>query len=258
MNLSPGFIAIPTTAGTGSEASDGIILSDDKTNQKLAILAAAGIAEYAVVDPELMVGMPPKLTASTGLDALAHSMEAYTTNLATDYSDQICEKNIETVLKYLPMAYKDGKDIVARTKMAVAATIGGWMLANVHVHTGHSIGHILGALYKIPHGVAIAYGLPYAMEYVAPVMPEKIKKCIQLMGGSLTGSETPEQLGEKVRVMLIDYAKGFGIDAKDFSSTEKHPIDEVAEKVSGELMQLFSPRKLPVESAKKMLEKIIK
>jgi alcohol dehydrogenase class IV len=257
MNHAPGFIAIPTTAGTGSELSDGIILSDDETNLKHAILAAEGIAEYAIVDPELMVGMPPKLTASTGIDALAHAMEAYTTNLASPFSDPINEKNFEIILKYLPIAYKDGKNIEARAKMAVAASMGGWMLANVHVHVGHSIGHILGAKCHVPHGVACAYALPYAMEFVAPVCPEKIKRIIEVMGGKLTGSESPVELGTKVKTMLKEYMAKFGIETKDFKLQPDITIDYLAKEVEGELMQLFTPRKMSFEDAKAILTDIV-
>lgn len=255
MNESHGTVAIPTTAGTGSEVSDGIILTDVALNKKFAILAPEGIPEYAIVDPELMASMPPRLTAATGLDVLAHVAEGYTSTLANGYSDLICEKVIEEVVKYLPMAYANGSDLEARGKMAASATLGGWMLVNVHAHLGHAIGHAIGGKFHIQHGYACAYALPYALEYAAPAVPEKIKKLINIFGGTLTGSETPEELGTMVKDLVIDFAQKLGITPQ-LPEKVDFTFEEVADEIVNEVHQNFSYKKLNKEESVEVLHKI--
>lgn len=256
MNPSKGFIAIPTTAGTGSEVSDGIIVTDEVARKKRPILCAEGIAEYAIIDPELTIGMPPHLTASTGVDVLTHSVEAYTSNLANLFTDQITSKNIETVIKWLPLAYENGKNIEARSAMSVAATIGGWMLGNAHAHIGHAIAHSIGGKFNIPHGYACAYALPYAIEFISPEAPEKCKYVAELLGAKFTGGETPAEIGKVLRDKLIEFNNLLGIKrAKEFNY-DKNIFPEVAKDIVNEVHQNFSMRKMTVNDAMNVLNKI--
>jgi succinate-semialdehyde dehydrogenase len=172
MKLSPGLICIPTTSGTGSEVSDGMVLSDEN-HVKYPILATNAMSDYAIIDPELRVGMPPGLTAATGLDTLCHFVEGFQSNAASTLTDFFNKKGIETVIKYLPRAVADGTDIEARSEMAVASVVGGWMLGTSHTNAGHSFGHTVGGHFNIPHGVACAAGEPYVIEGNAEVIPEK-------------------------------------------------------------------------------------
>lgn len=255
MKESKGFLAIPTTAGTGSEVSDGIILTDTEKNLKFAILAPEGIPEFAIVDPTLMTTMPAGLTVSTGLDALAHVVEGYTSNLSNAYSDILCEKVIETIVEYLPIAYKDGENIEARSKMAAAATYGGWMLVNVHAHLGHAIAHAIGGKMHIPHGLAAAYVLPYAIEHVAEEIPEKIKKLIGFFGGSVDENAEAKDLGPVIRDLILDFTKKLDVQPQ-LPEKMDATFEEVAEEAVVEVHQNFAYKRMNKEEVVSTLEKI--
>lgn len=253
MNDTEGMVAVPTTAGTGSEVSDGIILTDTTTDKKFPILHPENAPEYAIVDPELMLSMPRNLTASTGMDVLAHAMEGYSSNIANGYSDLICEKLIETVIDYLPAAVNDGSNLEARGRMASAATLAGWMLINVHAHLGHAIAHTIGTMFHIPHGYAVSYALPYAMEHVAPAIPEKIKNLIRMFGREVSGHETPEELGSILKELIYEFAENVGITPK-LPEKRDHSFEEVAEGIVTEIHTAFAHIKMTNDDAIKALE----
>ena len=258
MNLSKGLISIPTTSGTGSELSDGIVVTDENHN-KNPILALNAMSEYAIIDPELMVGMPPHLTASTGIDTLTHVIESYTSNVANLITDTIVEKCIVNVVKWLPIAVEDGKNIEARSNMAVACSIGGWMLGYGHTHAGHSIAHILGAAFNIPHGFACAYALPEILEFNAVVLPEKTQRVAEILGATFKGDETPEEIGaiakEAARVFRDEKVK---LQPATNFKYDESKFEEVAEKITTEMFQVFNPRKMEVEDALKIVKSIFK
>ncbi len=189
-DVGSGLIMIPTTAGTGSEMSDGSILSDENHIKQNFISDEGAFAEFAIVDPELMAGMPPKLTASTGLDAFAHSIEAYMGTLTNGFIQFHAEKAIDEIAEYLPRAVANGSDMEAREKMAVAASVAGYLLVYGHTCAGHSIGQTLGGYFNIPHGTACAYALPWVCEFNAVAVPHFIKRVGIALGVEFSGSET--------------------------------------------------------------------
>lgn len=256
MNPAPGLIVVPTTSGTGSELSDGLVISGDN-GEKYPILATLASSEYAVVDPELMTGMPPHITASTGFDTLAHGMEAFTSIAADLLSDQITWRIMEMVAQWLPLAVKDGKNIEARSNMAVACLMGGWMLRYGHTHAGHSVAHILGARFHIPHGFACAYALPYVVEFNAPAIPEKTRHIAKLFGALLTGHETPEELGVKARNAIISF-RDVDLHIAPISRWEIDPakFSSMAKEIAGELFQAFNPRPMTEADALNILKQI--
>lgn len=191
-----GLISIPTTSGTGSELSNGLIISDTKQNKKVAILAQNAMSEFAVIDPSLTLGMPAGLTMMTGLDVFSHAAEGYTSVLSTIATDMVCEKIMETVVTYLPRALADGQDMEARTRMHTAASLGGFILANASAHVGHSFAHALGGIYHLPHGACCAYGFPSVLKLIASSCPEKVKKIGEILGAAFTGTESTEEIGE--------------------------------------------------------------
>lgn len=256
MNLSLGLISIPTTSGTGSEVSDGVIVSNEVEKQKVPILAINGMSEYALVDPELMVSMPSHLTASTGMDTLAHLIEANTSVASNLFVDKITEKGIETVVKWLPEAMKDGSNVEARANMAVCCTLGGWMLGYGHTVAGHSIAHTLGSMYHIPHGFAVAYALPYTLEFNAPVIPEKTKKIGELMGAKFNGNETPEEIGVIVKNVVDDFIGQLGLKKANEFDYDEDMFPEVAAAIETEMFQVFNPRKMTSDDALEILKKI--
>ena len=249
---SPGLIVLPTTAGTGSELSDGLIISGDD-GTKIPILAPNAGCDYALLDPCLMLGLPPQLTASTGMDVLAHAMEAYTSTCANPVSDLICEKIIETVLTFLPIAVQDGSNLEARSKMAIASTMAGWMLRYGHTHAGHSIAHVLGAAFHIPHGFACAYALPEILAYNVPAVPEKTLHLGNIL--HCTGLQ-PETAGAQVRDALLAFRFALGLRPAESFWQPGIPLADLAQAVVHEPFQGFNPRKMDIQDACVLLKNI--
>lgn len=161
------FAAVPTTAGTGSEATWAIVLTDPAERRKLGLGSREAVADFAILDPELVMQLPPRLTADTGLDALVHAVEGFTSTFHNDFTDGLCLNAARLIFTYLPRAYADGSDAEAREHMQNAATIAGLGFGNSMAALAHGLGHALGAVFHVPHGRAVALFLPYAIEYCA-------------------------------------------------------------------------------------------
>jgi len=160
-------IAIPTTSGTGAEATWAIVLTDTAEQRKLGLGSRENLPDMAIVDPLFAANLPPRLTADTGLDALTHAIEGYTSSWANDFCDGPCLKAVELVFKYLPRAYANSNDAEAREKMHNAATLAGLGFGNSMVALAHSMGHALGGVFHTPHGRAVGLFLPYSIEFIA-------------------------------------------------------------------------------------------
>ncbi len=160
-------ICIPTTSGTGSEATWATVLTDTDEGRKLGLGSRETMATLAIVDPSLTAGLPPRITADTGIDVLTHAIEGYTSLWHNDFCDGLCLKAAELVFEYLPRAVADGSDLEAREKMANAATIAGLGFGNSMAALAHAMGHSLGASFHQPHGRCVGLFLPYTIRYVA-------------------------------------------------------------------------------------------
>jgi len=160
-------IAIPTTSGTGSECTWAVVLTSCEDARKLALGARELLPDIAIVDPTLTAGLPPAITADTGLDALTHAIEGYTSTWHNDFSDGLCVKAAQLIFTYLPRAYADGADQEAREHMHNAAAIAGLGFGNSMTGLAHAMGHALGAACHTPHGRAVSLFLPYTIEFVA-------------------------------------------------------------------------------------------
>ena len=148
------WIAITTTAGTGSEVDAGGVITNLDTNEKMGIYSIC--AQYAIVDPELMLSVPPKFTAYQGFDALFHSLEGYVSKRSNLFSDMVQEAAIQNVARYLPVAYKDGQNLEARTRVAFANTMSGYSMDSSACTAEHSIEHALSAYHEqLPHGAGL-------------------------------------------------------------------------------------------------------
>lgn len=165
-------VAIPTTSGTGSETTSFAVISDKKNNMKYPLADYALVPTVAIIDPELVYSLPAKSVADTGMDVLTHAIEAYVSNMASDYTDGLAEKAIELVFNYLARSYKDSTDKEAREKMHNASTIAGMAFSNAFLGINHSLAHKIGAEYHVPHGRANAILLPYVIKYNS-IMPDK-------------------------------------------------------------------------------------
>ena len=169
------FIAIPTTAGTGSEVTPFAVITDDATGVKYPLADYALMPHMAVVDPDLMMNAPKGLTAASGIDAVTHALEAYASMLATDYTDSLALGALKNLFEYLPRAYANGaSDPVAREKVANAATMAGMAFANAFLGICHSMAHKLGAFHHLPHGVANALMINEVIRFNAAEVPTKM------------------------------------------------------------------------------------
>lgn len=179
----PPFIAVPTTAGTGSETTIAAVITDSDTHHKYAIMDLRLVPKYAVLDPELTRELPPKITATTGMDALTHAVEAYT-NLKynTDETIRMAEEAVCEIFRYLERAYRDGNDMEARTQMLIASYKGGYAFTRACVGNVHAIAHTLGGLYNTPHGLANAVILPIVLEDYGEAVWEKLAHLAELTG----------------------------------------------------------------------------
>ena len=158
-------VAIPTTSGTGSEVTSFAVITDKKLNKKYPLADYELTPDVAIVDPDLVMSLPKTVTADTGMDVLTHAIEAYVSNMASDYTDGLAEKAVELVFKNIREAYNNGDNKEAREKMHNASTIAGMAFTNAFLGINHSLAHKIGAEFHLSHGRANAILLPYVIRY---------------------------------------------------------------------------------------------
>ncbi|MGF1761340.1 iron-containing alcohol dehydrogenase [Photobacterium sagamiensis] len=178
----PPFMAIPTTAGTGSEATIAAVITDPEARSKFAVIDPVLVPQVALLDPELMVGLPKPVTAATGMDALTHAIEAYLGSFSNELTDRYAKEAITTIFDQLPKAYTDGSDLQAREAMAMASYQAGCAFTRAFVGYVHAIAHQLGGLYHIPHGLANAVLLPYVLRFSFPACRQRFEDMAALIG----------------------------------------------------------------------------
>lgn len=185
----PPFFAVPTTAGTGSETTLAAVVTDTATHEKNAINDIRLKPRFAVLDPELTVGLPPHITSTTGMDALTHAVEAYIGKSNVKSTEEYAEKATKMIFENIETAYKDGKNIEARDQMLKASFYAGQAFTRAYVGYVHAIAHNLGGQYGVPHGLANAIILPYVLEYYGETAHKRLAKLAEIAGVKTTGSD---------------------------------------------------------------------
>jgi len=254
------FIAVPTTAGTGSEVTPFAVITDESSGVKYPLADYELMPNMAIVDADLMMNAPKSLTAASGIDVVTHAMEAYASMLATDYSDSMALGSLKIVFEYLPRAYDNGpNDPIAREKMANAATMAGIAFANAFLGVCHSMAHKLGSFHHLPHGVANALMLDEVMRFNASQAPVKMGTFSQYdhphtlaryaqvadhLG--IKGKNDTEKLENLIRAIdelkenigIKKTIKDYGIDEKDFLDR----LDEMTEQAFDDQCTGANPR----------------
>ena len=185
----PPFFAVPTTAGTGSETTLAAVVTDTATHEKNAINDIRLKPRFAVLDPELTVGLPPHITSTTGMDALTHAVEAYIGKSNVKSTEVYAEKATKMIFENIEKAYVNGKDIEARDNMLKASFYAGQAFTRAYVGYVHAIAHNLGGQYGVPHGLANAVILPYVLEYYGETAHKRLAKLAEIAGVKTTGSD---------------------------------------------------------------------
>jgi len=178
----PPLFAIPTTAGTGSEATLAAVVSNSETHEKYAIMDTSLIPHFAVLDPLLTVKLPPSITAATGIDALTHAIEAYIGRSNTKNTTQYSIDAIKLIFENLEEAYSNGTNLTARSNMQKAAYLAGMAFTRAYVGYVHAIAHTLGGFYSVPHGLANAIILPYVLEYYGESVHQPLAELAEIVG----------------------------------------------------------------------------
>ncbi len=240
------FIAIPTSAGTGSEVTPFAVITDEESGIKYPLADYELLPDMAIIDTDLHMSAPKGLTAASGIDAVTHAIEAYASVMATDYTDGLVLRSLKMIFEYLPIAYEKGdKDVTAREKMANAATMAGMAFANAFLGICHSMAHKLGAYFHLPHGVANALLITHIMRFNAAEAPTKMGTFSQYTHPHTLDryAEVADSLGVKGKnnnekldnlIALIDELKekvGIKKTIKDYGIDEKEFFDKLDEMV---------------------------
>ena len=228
----PKMIAIPTTAGTGSEATQFTVITDTKRNIKMLLKGAVLVPDIAVVDGGFGVSAPKSVTASTGLDALTHAVEAYTSRRAQPLTDSICVSAVKRLFKYLPMAYADGSNLTARNETAIAALEAGIAINNSSVTIVHGMSRPIGALYHIPHGLSNAMLLYKCMAFAVDGAVDRfadLGRAVKVADGESDDKTAAaaflDAIGDICKELEVPSLAEYGIEKEDFIGN----IDKMAD-----------------------------
>jgi len=251
-------IMIPTTAGTGSEVTFTAVLIRKSDGVKGGINDDKLYPDYSLLDPELTVTMPPSVTASTGMDALAHALEAYTSRQASPFSDMFAEEAMVRIGRWLRVATWNGDNMKAREEMMLASFFGGVALANAGVGACHALAYPLGGMFGVPHGVANALLLPYVVRFNSIASPEKYARAAELLSGTSYEEwsvyETAQACSEVIDEMVLDLELPDTLDKLNVGIREEH-FKEMAKKAMGVSRPMENnPRKMGIDDCVRIYE----
>ncbi|MCR4676836.1 MAG: iron-containing alcohol dehydrogenase, partial [Sphaerochaetaceae bacterium] len=253
------FVAIPTSAGTGSEVTPFAVITDEKSGVKYPLADYELLPNMAIIDTDYHMSAPKGLTSASGIDAVTHALEAIASVMATDYTDGLAIQALKMIFEYLPLAYEDGSNVEAREKMANAATMAGMAFANAFLGVCHSMAHKLGAFHHLPHGVANALMIDEVLLFNAAEVPVKMgtfpqykypktlrRYAMVAENLGLGGKNDTEKLNNlikaidelKVKINIKSSIREYGIDEENFLSR----LDDMVEQAFDDQCTGANPR----------------
>jgi alcohol dehydrogenase class IV len=251
----PPLFAVPTTAGTGSEVTLAAVVTDEETHEKCPINDPKLRPGYAVLDPELTVGLPPHVTSTTGMDALTHAVEAYIGRSNVANTEDFAKKAVKLIFDNIQVVYNDGKNVEARGNMLKASYCAGMAFTRAYVGYVHAIGHNLGGFYHIPHGLAMAVILPYVLDYYGEEAYARLAQLYDVAGFDSEGM-TEEQKAKGFIAKIREYNAAMGIPEHIDGILEKD-IPTIAKRALKEGNPLYPvPKLMGVEECEALIRKI--
>jgi alcohol dehydrogenase len=251
-------IAIPTTSGTGSETTAVAVLTRKEIKSKGSIVNPSLFTRIAIIDPELSSTMPPALTASTGIDAMGHAMEAFISKKATPYVERLAPEAVKLIWDNLPIAYADGSNMLARANMAWGSTVAGMMLAQSGVIGVHAVSQALGAHLGVPHGIGVAIATPIFLEYNRSEAKDRYVRLAKELG-MVDGINNDDEIVDIFIERVTNYLKKFNmpLDLKTRSNEIDRPKLIENAMFNAPLSLVNNPRTLTTSDMEEIISKII-
>ena len=247
---------IPTTAGTGSETTIAAVVSDPNTNQKTPVIDPKLVPIAAALDPDLMLGLPPAITAATGMDALTHAIESYLSMHASPETDNYALAAVKMIMQHLPTCYENGQDKEAREAMALASFYGGAAFTKANLGYVHAIAHQFGALYHTPHGLANAIVLPYVLDYSLPASQARMADLAVAIGVG-NRNESNVELAQKFVAAVKELNEKIGIPTS-LAALKADDVDTIAKEALKEAHYLYPvPRYMDTEQCVQIVQQML-
>ncbi len=250
-------VCIPTTTGTGSEATKAIVIREDETGRKFATINPELTPDIAILDPEFVVGLPKNLTAYTGMDALTHAVEGFVSVWKNDFSDGCSLQAVKMIFEWLPKSLEDLSDLEAREKMLIAACLAGMSFGNSQAALAHSLGHSMGSVLRTHHGMSVGMALPYTIEFNCIDNEDAAKQYSQLARMVGVSGRNPKDTSMLFAQAIKEFMKKIGspisfkeagIKKKDFNAALENMVDFAMMDTS----LTMNPRNIDSEEIRKM------
>ncbi|MCB2359109.1 iron-containing alcohol dehydrogenase [Clostridium estertheticum] len=243
-------IMVVATAGTGSESTSIGVITDTINNVKNSVICNSTLG---ILDPEITISVPKDITANTGIDTMSHAVEAITAKDPNPKSELLATDAIKKVMKYLPIAMSDGRNIEARENLLLASNFAGLAFNDALVHIGHAIAHSVGAKFHVTHGVICGLVMPEVMKYAADFKADKVKVVGEAMGIRFSGNETDIEIGEIVAAQMRKFVKKVGIKSLKELGIVREELIGIAEMVLADACYNFVPKQLTKEEVQVIL-----
>ncbi len=249
-------VAIPTTAGTGSDATWVTVLTDKAQNVKIDYIASRELTpDFSILDPRFIMKLPREATAYTGLDALTQGIEAYVNQWRNDFSDGLALRSIQMLFEYLPKAFDNPDDLAARQKTQNAATMSGLAFGNAQLGLAHATGHALGAVFHMPHGLSVALSNPYVIQFSSRDAAERYSEIAHLIGIKEESADAAtDRLVERVKDLMVHLKTPLSLrDAGISLNIFEQNLDDLTEKTNRSTCTFVNPRVPDVDEIRRLL-----